>query len=142
MQVLPLVLGLMFAPNHANGARPQESPEPVQRAAAAIKKSLGVEFSILESQIRRSVTSTKTPYGFKIREVEKNSTAAKAGWKEGDILLEWNGQPVRQLDELETAIQKSNAGGGIKVKLARYKKDAPALSRQPWVYIDGSITPK
>jgi S1-C subfamily serine protease len=141
MNALLLVLGLLCVPDHVNGDGPK-LPDPIERAARAIKKSLGIEFAILESKIRRSITSTNTPYGFKIREVEKDSAAAKAGWKEGDILLEWNGQPLRQLDELETAIQKSRAGEAIKVKLARYKKDAPALWRQPWEYIDGTITPK
>jgi S1-C subfamily serine protease len=143
MLAFPFAIGLICLVVAPDGSSNDERlPDSELTAAAAIKQSLGVDFAVLESKVRRSIISTKTPYGFKIAQVEKDSKAAKAGWKDGDILLEWNEQPVRQLAELEAALKKSKAGDAVKFKLARYKKNEPALSRQPWEYIEGNMTPK
>lgn len=122
-----------------------DKPKPRDRerlAAEAIQKSLGVEFAVLESKLLRSITSTKTPYGFKVRDVERDSLAANAGWKPGDVLLEWRGRPIRQLEDLDSAMQKAPVTEAAQFKLARHRKDASALSRQPWEYIHGTIHPK
>ncbi len=116
--------------------------DPEQAAASAIQKSLGVEFAVAESKLRRSIIRTKTPYGFKMSKVEKDSPAAAAGWKDGDVLLEWNGQPIKTLTDFDTAIKKLKKGEAGKFKLARLKKDEPILSRQPWEYVEGHVVPK
>lgn len=121
---------------------PQPKPDPEQQAATAIKESLGVEFSVLESKIRRSIIRTKTPYGFKISKVEKDSVADKAGWKAGDILLEFNEKPLKTLGDLNNGIQKARADGSGKYKLSRYKKNVPITSRQPWETVEGKVTMK
>jgi len=135
-----LTMGTWLPTAAANSAQPTVDPE--QQAATAIKKSLGVEFNVAESKFRRSIIRTKTPYGFKIRTVEKNSLADKAGWKEGDIILEWNEQPLNTLTDLNNGVQKSKAGEAGKFKLARYKKDVSIWSRQPWEYVEGKIEVK
>ncbi len=143
MVTLQLVLGLAcFLPSGIHGDRPDAAADPEQAAASAIHKSLGVGFAVVESKIRRSIIRTRTPYGFKVSKVEKDSLAARAGWKEGDVLLEWNGQPVKALVELDRAIKKAKRGEPARFKLARYKKDSSIWSRQPWQYLEGRMVPK
>jgi C-terminal processing protease CtpA/Prc len=143
MVTLPFVLGLACSlPPGIDGDRPAKPEDPEQSAASAIHKSLGVEFAVLESRIRRSIIRTRTPYGFKISKVEKGSPAARAGWKEGDVLLEWNHQPVKTLVGLASAIKEARSGASARFKLARLKKDEPIWSRQPWRYLEGQMVPK
>lgn len=111
--------------------------DPEKRAAQSIQKNLGVEFSVLESKLRRSIIRTKTPYGFKIKSIQAKSVAATAGWQAGDVLLEWNGVPIKNLSDLDDGLQK--AGDTATFKLARYKKNQPAMSRQPWEDVEGKI---
>ncbi len=120
----------------------QQPADPEKTAANAIQKSLGVEFAILESKFRRSITSTKTPFGFKIRKVENGSVASKAGWNDGDVLLEWNEKPIKTVAEVDQVIQAAKSGDAVKYKLARFKKDEPITSRQPWEYITGQVVLK
>lgn len=112
---------------------------PEQQAAQAIQKQLGVEFAVAESKIRRSIIRTKTPYGFKIKSIEPNSTASQAGWQVDDILMEWNATPIKNLTDLEEGLKKSAGDATANYKLSRYKKNQPALSRQPWEDVAGKI---
>src|SRR5262245_24972011 len=137
MSLSTLVLSLVMAAPAAAVARPQEDPE--QQAATAIKKSLGVELNVAESKLRRSIIRTKMPYGFKISTVEKNSLADKAGWREGDIILKWDDQPLKTLTDLNDGVQKSKGRVAGKFRLARYKKNVSIWSRQPWEYVEGKI---
>src|SRR5262245_4767376 len=137
MSLSALALSLVMTGPAAAMAHPQENPE--QKAATAIKKSLGVEFNVAESKLRRTIIRTTTPYGFKLGTVDKNSLADKAGWKDGDIILEWNEQPLKTLTDLNDGVQKSKGDVPGKFKLARYKKNVPIWSRQPWEYVEGKI---
>ena len=112
--------------------------DPEQQAAQSIQKQLGVEFSITESKIRRWIIRTKTPYGFKIKKVVANSKAAQADWRVGDVLMEWNEAPIKNLVDLEDGLKKAHEADNAKFKLSRYKNE-PWRSRQPWKDIDSVI---
>lgn len=139
MGILHFVMGLTIL---LGQAQPAGARDPEQQAGDTIHQVLGVKFAIAESKLRRSIIRTKTPYGFKISHVEKDSRTARAGWKEGDILLEWNGQPLKTLTEMNTALQKAKQGEAVKFKLARYKEGAPMWSRQPWEYLEDKLVVK
>ncbi len=55
--------------------------------------------------------------------VVPGSAAAKAGLKEGDIILEFNGQKITQKNSLSKIILKYNPGDKIKLKILRKKKE-------------------
>ena len=140
---IPFTLGLAWLLTIQNdNYRCGIQPDPEQTAAQSIHKSLGIEFAIRESKLRRSITRTKTPYGFIISKVEKNSPAARAGWKERDILLEWNNQPIKSLVELDNTIRKAGNENPAKFKIARLKKDVSIWSRQPWLTVEGQLALK
>lgn len=143
MVPLPLMLGLAcWLPLGTQNDGPAPPVDPEQAAAGAIRKALGVEFAVLESLIRRSIIRTKTPYGLKLNKVDRDSPAARVGWKAGDILLEWDGQPVKTLVQLDSALKQAKSGATARFKLARLKKDEPIWSRQPWQSVEGQLVPK
>ncbi len=115
-------------------------PEPL--AGSELRDRLGVEFAVLESKIRRSIIPTRTHYGFKIRSVAKGSPAERAGWRRGDILLEWNREPIHTIEGLRDAVRGSSEDVASAFRLARRKQGAPPWSRSPWEEIDGTVSLK
>jgi S1-C subfamily serine protease len=57
--------------------------------------------------------------GVKISGTTDGSPAAKAGLKENDVLVGWNGKALDNLMDLSTALAESKPGDKIKVKLLR-----------------------
>lgn len=104
-----------------------------------VHEALGVKLGVIESYFRRSIISTKTPYGFLIKEVDPETPAARAGWKKGDILLEWDGRPVRTVAGLNQWIQEAKRGSKVSFKISRLKSLAEGYSRHPWFKIEGEI---
>jgi serine protease Do len=57
--------------------------------------------------------------GVNILEVEDSSSAAKAGLKKGDIILQFNGNEVNSTNELIDQLQEARRQSAIKVKIQR-----------------------
>ncbi len=110
------------------------------RAVPAVREAIGVELSVVGSYFRRSITSTKTPYGFRLARVAARTPAARAGWKAGDILLTWGGKKVESVATLLEWICATNSGVSVPVELSRLRSDAAILSRDPWETIETAIT--
>jgi S1-C subfamily serine protease len=51
--------------------------------------------------------------------VASGSAAEKAGLKEGDIILEFNGEKISNDNTLSKMINKYNAGDGVSLKILR-----------------------
>ena len=60
--------------------------------------------------------------GVLITEVEKNSPADKAGLKEGDVIIEFNGRPVDDTDDLTRFVRRCEPGKQVKVNIMRQGK--------------------
>ena len=52
-------------------------------------------------------------------QVDENSPAAKAGIKEGDVVLEYNGQPVEGGEQLSRLVRETPIGRQVKVGVWR-----------------------
>lgn len=115
--------------------------EKDRKACVELKKALGADFSVTESYFRRSIISTKTPFGFKIKSVRPGSPAARAGWKKGDILLLWNKRPVKKVSDLLRWVRGAKRGSAVIFEISRRKKKFNLLDRKPWVRIKGKIMP-
>jgi serine protease Do len=61
----------------------------------------------------------KDPRGVEITNVEENSPAAKAGIKEGDVILEYNGQPVEGGEQLSRLVRETPIGRQVKLGVWR-----------------------
>ena len=61
----------------------------------------------------------QSPQGALVSKVESGQAAAKAGLKEGDVILEFNGKPLKDSAELPALVAESRPGSEVKLKIWR-----------------------
>jgi aminopeptidase YwaD len=61
----------------------------------------------------------QTENGVKFSDVKPNSPAAKAGLKGGDVLVQWNDKPIKNLYDFTDALRRSKVGDVVEVKVLR-----------------------
>lgn len=61
----------------------------------------------------------KSPQGALVSKVDPGQAAAKAGLKEGDVILEFNGKPLKDSAELPALVAESRPGTEVKLKIWR-----------------------
>lgn len=104
-----------------------------------VHRLTGLQFSVLESRIRRSIISTSTPYGLKIRAVDADSPAAGAELKRGDILMRWDGKPIRNVSDIHDWILAAEPADLVDVEFSRLNRNVPIWSRHPWRSLEATI---
>jgi S1-C subfamily serine protease len=87
---------------------------------------LGIRMGTLTPELKRRINQSQEANlnvqddrGVLIFEVMRNSPAAKAGLKPGDVLLKINNQPVLKSEEVQQEVDKSSVGGTMQVQLKR-----------------------
>ena len=75
--------------------------------AAEDKTALGVSVSPLTPALAARVRAPKDAHGLVVEDVNPDGRAADAGVRQGDIILEVNGQPVQSIDDLRAALKRS-----------------------------------
>jgi len=83
---------------------------------------LGVRIQEVSQEIA-DIEKLAEPRGALVASVAENSPSAKAGIKEGDIILEFNGVKINQMKELPAIVAKTKVGTNVKVKIWRNKKE-------------------
>ena len=68
------------------------------------------------------IQDTENGVGVKIINVDDGSPAEKAGLKQNDIIIEMNGTPVNDIEEVRSVLAKSGNEGNYKLKLQRDNK--------------------
>jgi membrane-associated protease RseP (regulator of RpoE activity) len=130
-----VVLALLAQVTDGSGALRAAGPDGTVRSVASavmVRRATGLTFSVLESYLRRRIISTDTPYGLKIRSVADGSPAARAGLASGDVLLSWDGRPIRTPRQLARLIHAAEPGTTVTVVSARLRADRSIWSRHPW----------
>jgi len=125
-------------PSQREAGEESNAPKVAQKAKSThplTNQKLGIQFAELSSKIRRSIISTKTPYGFAVRSVTKGSLADKAGIKKGTILLEVDGKPLKQVAQLEAVLKNAKPGQKITCKCSERTKRR-RFGRSPWTQRD------
>ncbi len=79
---------------------------------------LGVVIQDLNEALAKSFGLEK-PEGALITEVAEGSPADKAGLKSGDVIVEYNGKPVRNVAELRTMVALTPPGTKVKMVIVR-----------------------
>jgi len=57
--------------------------------------------------------------GVQVKHVDEDSPAAKAGFKEGDVVVEYNGQRVEGVDQFIRLVRETPAGRAVKMQVLR-----------------------
>jgi len=125
-----LILGSLFG--GSTSWHPQQTPRR-DDAPSYVREHLGIDLAVAQSRVRRRITSTSTPYGFLIAQVRAGSPAERAGLREGDVLLEWDGAPIGEVEELADHARHIRADGAP----LRYARKRPNVrltfpATDPW----------
>ncbi len=83
---------------------------------------LGVRIQDVSKEIA-DLEKLGKPRGALVASVAKNSPSDKAGIKSGDIILEFNGTPIKEMKELPKIVALTEVGKVVKVKIWRNQKE-------------------
>ncbi len=83
---------------------------------------LGVRIQDVTKEIAE-VEKLDKPRGALVASVAENSPSKKAGIKDGDIILEFNGERINQMKELPAIVARTQVGKNVEVKIWRDKKE-------------------
>ena len=83
---------------------------------------LGVRIQEVSKEIAE-VEKLKKPKGALVASVGENSPADKSGIKAGDIILEFNGEKIKEMKELPIIVARTEVGKKVKVKIWRNKRE-------------------
>jgi serine protease Do len=68
---------------------------------------------------RAKALNLKEVRGVEIKSVDANSPASKAGLKDGDVVLEYNGQPVAGIEQFARLVRETPAGREVRLQVWR-----------------------
>ena len=94
---------------------------PRARAAQIVRTDrayLGIGVRDVDSEVAKKL-NLKDVRGVEITQVEENSPAAKAGIKDGDVVLEYNGQAVEGGEQLSRLVRETPIGRAVKIGVWR-----------------------
>ena len=83
---------------------------------------LGVRIQDVTKEIAE-VEKLDEPRGALVASVAPNSPSEKAGVKGGDIILEFNGEKIKEMKQLPIIVARTEVGKKVKVKIWRNKKE-------------------
>ena len=114
----------LLAASTATGAFAQATtprPAPRARAAATVTTNgsyLGIGVQDIEPD-RAKALNLKEVRGVEVTSVANDSPASKAGMKDGDVVLEFNGQPVEGGEQLSRLVRETPVGRQVKLGVWR-----------------------
>ncbi|WP_299560307.1 trypsin-like peptidase domain-containing protein [uncultured Mycolicibacterium sp.] len=84
----------------------------------AIHPYLGVGLSPITPSLRRALR-VRTEDGALITEVDRGAPAGQAGLRPGDVVVEFNGAPVRTVEDLLSGLRRTRPGDRVEVVYLR-----------------------
>jgi serine protease Do len=98
-----------------------QSPATRSRTITAVTTNasyLGIGVRDIDADRARAL-NLKEVRGTEVTSVTEESPAAKAGFKEGDVVLEYNGQPVEGGEQLTRMVRETPVGRQVKIGVWR-----------------------
>ena len=83
---------------------------------------LGVRIQVVTEEIA-NIEKLGEPRGALVASVAENSPSDKANIKAGDIIIEFNGTPIKEMKELPKIVAQTEVGKTVDVKVWRNKKE-------------------
>jgi len=83
---------------------------------------LGVRIQVVTKEIA-NIEKLGEPRGALVASVAKNSPSYKANIKAGDIIIEFNGTPIKEMKELPKIVAQTEVGKTVEVKVWRNKRE-------------------
>jgi serine protease Do len=83
---------------------------------------LGVRIQVVTKEIA-DIEKLGEPRGALVASVAENSPSDKANIKAGDIIVEFNGTPIKEMKELPKIVAQTEVGKTVEVKVWRNKKE-------------------
>ncbi len=87
-----------------------------------VRGMIGVQVQNVTPELAKSFGMSE-PKGALVAEVNPGSPAQKAGIHRGDIIIEFNGQPIHEMNELPRLVADTAPGGKATVKVLRNGKE-------------------
>ncbi|MBW4490726.1 MAG: trypsin-like peptidase domain-containing protein [Trichocoleus desertorum ATA4-8-CV12] len=98
---------------------------------------IGVQMAALNPQVKQFINTSpdsgmqvEADQGILVVQVQRNSPAAKAGVRVGDVIQRVDDQPVTQANKMQQLIEEAGVGGKLPVTLQRNERTV-ALTIQP-----------
>jgi serine protease Do len=83
---------------------------------------LGVVIQDIDPALAKSFNVTVTE-GVLVSDVQENSPAKEAGFERGDIVIEYDGKSIRDVNHLRNTVAQTEVGKKVKVKVLRDGKE-------------------
>jgi serine protease Do len=112
------VAGAQPEPQPQPQPQPRMNPVPAPRAYIAGRSYLGVDIRDI-TQDRVAPLKLKEERGVEITMVDQDAPAGKAGLREHDVILDFNGAPVESEEQLRRLIRETPPGRTISLGISR-----------------------
>jgi serine protease Do len=110
-------IGFAIPSNLAKSIIPQ-----LEEKGKVVRGMLGVQVQVVTPELAKSFGLAE-PKGALVAEVNPGSPAEKAGIHRGDIIIEFNGQPIKEMNELPRLVAATAPGTKATVKVLREGKE-------------------
>jgi serine protease Do len=110
-------IGFAIPSNMAKSIIPQ-----LQEKGKVTRGMLGVQVQNVTPELAKSFNMPE-PMGALVAEVNPGTPAEKAGIKRGDIIIEFNGHKIHEMNELPRLVAETAPGAAATVKLLREGKE-------------------
>ncbi len=98
---------------------------------------LGIIMQPVDKELCNALGLDK-PEGILISDIIKDSPAAKAGLQQGDIILQYNSKPIKNINQFRNDIAMMNPGSSLQLKVLRSGKQK-TLSVELGAQTDGEV---
>jgi serine protease Do len=99
-----------------------QSPAPRSHSATTFVEKGGTYLGVGVADIdpeHAAALNLKQDHGAEVTSVTPDGPAAKAGVRPGDVVLDFNGQPVQRIESLQRMVRELPAGRSVKIGLWR-----------------------
>jgi len=96
--------------------------QQLQEKGKVVRGMLGVQVQTVTPEMAKAFGLSE-PTGALVAEVHPDTPAQKAGLKREDIIIEFNGQPIKEMNELPRLVAATTPGTKVKLKVLRDGKE-------------------